>query len=118
MLQLMQEINTMSLDRFQASELATIAEYERSRASRHLIADFMRDLRKLSIGLVLTLYVTFGHESFLKGPVVLFTQELIELRLDGLPTQIELSYGRLGDLYIPLRYPYSWKDRGESLMRS
>ena len=77
----------------------------------------MRDLRKLSIGLLLTLYVTFGHESFLKGPVVLFTQELIELRLDGLLTQIELSF-RLGDLYIPLRYPDSWKDRGESLMRS
>ena len=78
MLQLMQEINTMSLGRLQADVLATRAEYERSdaifaemdvgwspaflsscylRASRRLIANFVRDIRKLSIGLVLTLYV-------------------------------------------------------------
>ena len=72
-LQLMQESNTMSLDWFQANVLATRAEYERSdaiilgmgvgwkpafissyypRASRNLIANFVRDIRKLSIGLV------------------------------------------------------------------
>ena len=74
MLQLMREINTMSLDKFQADVLATRAEYKRSDAilagmligwsheflsscysiaSRHLIANFERDIRKLSIGLVL-----------------------------------------------------------------
>ena len=36
----------------------------------------MRDIRKISVGLVLTLYVAFGHDSFVKGAVVLFTQEL------------------------------------------
>ena len=46
------------------------------RASKYLIANFMRDIRKLSIGLALALYVAFGHESFLKGLMVLFTQEL------------------------------------------
>ena len=117
MLQLMQRINTMFLDRFLADVLATKAEYERSdailavmdvgwppafisncypRASRNLIANFVRDIRKLSIGLLLALYVAFGHESCVKGPVVLFTQELADLRLDGLLTLIVVTYGRLG----------------------
>ena len=76
MLQFMQDVNTLSLDRFQADILATKAQYERSdailggmgvgwtpsflstcypRASRNLIASFVEDIRKLSIGLV---YVT------------------------------------------------------------
>ena len=75
-LQMMQEIKTMSLDRFQADVLAMRPEYERSgatlagigvgwspafvsscnpRASRNLIANFVRDIRKLSIGFVLAL---------------------------------------------------------------
>ena len=87
MLQLMQDVNTMSLDKFQADILDTRAQYERSdailcrmgggwtpsflstcypRASRNLIASFVKDIWKLSIGLVLMLYVTFGHENLLK----------------------------------------------------
>ena len=86
-LRLMQEINTMCLDGFQADVLATRAKYEKSdailagmgvgwspaflsssypTASRHLIANFVSDIRKLSIGLVLALYVTFGFKSFVK----------------------------------------------------
>ena len=111
MLKLMQDVNTMSLDKFQADVLATRAQYERSdailggmgvgwtpsflstcypRASRNLIASFVRDIRKLSIGLVLALYVTFGHENFVKGPANLFTQALADLRLDGLLTLIAI----------------------------
>ena len=107
MLQLMQDVNTMSLDRFQADILATRAQYVRSdailgrmgvgwtpsflstfypRASRNLIASLVKNIRKLSIGLVLALYVTFGHEHFVKGPANLFTQTLADLRLDGLLT--------------------------------
>ena len=124
MLPLMQDVNTMSLDKFQADILATRAQYERSdailggmgvgwtpsflstcypRASRELIASFVRDIRKLSIGLVLALYVTFGHENFVKGPANLFTQALADLRLDGLLTLIAMTYGRLGDLLVLLR---------------
>ena len=76
MLQLMQDVNTMSWDKFQADVLATRAQYERSdailggmgvgwtpsflstcypRVSRNLIASFVKDIRKLSIGLVLAL---------------------------------------------------------------
>ena len=125
MLQLMQDANTMSLDKFQADILATGAQYERSdnilggigagstrsfistcypRASRNLIASFVKDIRKLSIGLVLALYATFGHEKFVKGPANLFTQALAEMRLDGLLTLIAMTYGRLGDLLVLLRY--------------
>ena len=126
MLQLMQDVNTMSLDKFQADILATRAQYERSdailggmgggwtpsflstcypRASRNLIASFVKDIRKLSIGLIVALYVTFGHENFVKGPGNLFTQALADLRLDGLLTLIVMTYGRLGDLLVLLRYP-------------
>ena len=126
MLKLMQDVNTMSLDKFQADVLATRAQYQRSdailggmgvgwtpsflstcypRASRNLIASFIRDIRKLSIGLVLALYVTFGHENFVKGPANLFNQALADLRLDGLLTLIGMTYGRLGDLLVLLRYP-------------
>ena len=126
MSQLMQDVNTMSLDKFQADILATRAQYEQSdailggmgvawtpsflstsypRASLNLIASFVKDIRKLSIGLILALYVTFGHENFLKGPANLFTQALADLRLDGLLTLIAMTYGRLGDLLVLLRYP-------------
>ena len=126
MLQLLQDVNTMSLDKFQADILATRAQYERSdailgeigvgwtpsflstcypRDSRNLIASFVKDIRKLSIGLVLALYVTFGHEKFVKGPANLFTQALADLRLDGLLTLIAMTYGRLGYLLVLLRYP-------------
>ena len=126
MLQLMQDVNTMSLDKFQADILATRAQYEQSdvvlggmgvgwtpsflstcypRASTNLIASFVKDTRKLSIGLILALYVTFGHENFVKGPANLFTQALADLRLDGLLTLIAMTYGRLGDLLVLLRYP-------------
>ena len=125
MLQLMQDANMMSLDKFQADILATRAQYEQSdailegmgvgrtpsflstcypRASRNLIASFVKDIRKLSIGLVLSLYVTFGHENFVKGPANLFAQALADLRLDGLLTLIAMTYGRLGDLLVLLRY--------------
>ena len=118
MLQLMQDVNMMSLDRLQVHILATKAQYERSgaipggmgvgltpsflstcypRASRNLITSFVEDIRKLSIVLVLELYVTFGHENFMKGTANLFAQALADLRLDGLLTLIAMTYGRLGD---------------------
>ena len=36
------------------------------RASRNLIASFVKDIRKLSIGLMLAMYVSVGHENFVK----------------------------------------------------
>ena len=49
--------------------------------------------------------MTFVHENFVKGPANLFTQALADLRLDGLLTLIAMTYGRLGDLLVLLRYP-------------
>ena len=126
MLQLMQDVNTMLLDKFQADILATRVQYEQSdailggmgvgwtpsflstcypKASRYLIASFVKDIRKLSIGLLLALYVKFGHENFVKGPANFFTQALADLRLDGLLTLIAMTYGRLGDLLVLMCYP-------------
>ena len=105
MLQLMQDVNTISLFIFQSVILTTKTQYERSaailggmgvgwtpfflstcypRASWNLVASFVKDIRKLTIGLVLALYVFFGHEKFVKGPANLFTQAVADLRLDGL----------------------------------
>ena len=53
----------------------------------------------------MALYVTFGHKKTVEGPANLFTQALAHLRLDGLLTLIAMTYGRLGDLYVLLRYP-------------
>ena len=75
------------------------------RVSRCLIAIFVRDIRRLSIGLVLALYVTFGRENLGKGPANLFTQALADLRLDGLITLITMTHDRLGDPFVLLRYP-------------
>ena len=49
--------------------------------------------------------MTFGHENFVNGPANLFTQALADLRLDGLLNLIAMTYGRLGDLLVLLRYP-------------
>ena len=76
-----------------------------SKGLRNLIASFVKDIKKLSIGLILALYVTFGHENFVKGPANLFIQALADLRLDSLLTLIAMTYGRLGDLLVLLLYP-------------
>ena len=41
----------------------------------------------------------------MKGPANLFTQALADLRLDGFLTLITMTFGRLGDLLVLLRYP-------------
>ena len=61
------------------------------RASRNLIANLVRDIRKLSIGLVLALYVAFVGTGW--------------SRLDGVLTVIVMTYSRLGNLFVLLRNP-------------
>ena len=41
----------------------------------------------------------------MKGPVVLFTQELTEFWLECFLTLLVMTYGQLGDLFILLSYP-------------
>ena len=52
----------------------------------------------------LVLFVTFGVESFVKGPAVLLTEGIQNLRLDGLLTLISISHGILGGWMNLTRY--------------
>ena len=59
----------------------------------------------MSIVELLALFVTFGAESFVKGPVILLTEGIQNLRLDGLLTLIAITHGNLGGLMKLTRYP-------------
>ena len=64
------------------------------------MAYFVKHIRKLSNGLALALYGTFGNESFVKAPEVLFTLELTKIQLDSLVTLIVMTYGKLEHLFV------------------
>ena len=50
--------------------------------SRNLIREFFEAVTELSIVELLTLFVTFAAENFVRGPVVLLTEGVQNLRLD------------------------------------
>ena len=56
--------------------------------------------------MILALFVTFGADNFVKGPVLLLTEGVYNLRLDGLLTLIAITDGNLGgggaDAFDPL----------------
>ena len=54
--------------------------------SRYLIREFLKAVTELSIVVILGLFVTFGAENFVKGPRLLFTEGMQNLRLGGLLT--------------------------------
>ena len=128
LLQLMQDVNTKSLDMFQVDILATRAQYERSYAifvggwngsgmddilpvnvlseglpepDRELCQGYPESVDRPDISLVRDIW----SREFREGTCDLFTQALADLRLDGLLTLISMTYGRLGDLLVLLRYP-------------
>ena len=71
--------------------------------SRYLICEFFKAVTEWSIVVTLGLFVTFGAETFKKGPAVLLTEGVQNLRLEGLLTLISISYGRLGEFFKPLQ---------------
>ena len=73
--------------------------------SRYLIGELLQAVTKLSIVEILALFVTFGAENFVRGPVVLLTEGIQNLRLDGLFTLISITHGNLGGLMNLTRYP-------------
>ena len=73
--------------------------------SRYLIKEFLQIVVEVSIVELLALFVTFGAESFVKGPVILLTEGIQNLRLDGLLTLIAITHGNLGGLMKLTRYP-------------
>ena len=51
--------------------------------SRYMIKEFLQAVVEVSIVELLALFVTFGAENFVKGPAVLLTEGVQNLRLDG-----------------------------------
>ena len=78
--------------------------------SRYLIKEFLQAVVKVSIVELLALFVTFGAENFVKGPVVLLTEGVQNLRLDGLLTLIAITHGNLGGLMNLTRYPEQMRE--------
>ena len=71
--------------------------------SRYLIKEFLQAVVEVSIVELLALFVTFGAENFMKGPVVLLTEGIQKLRLDGLLTLIAITHGNLGGMMNLIR---------------
>ena len=65
---------------------------------------------EVSIVELLPLFVTFGAENFVKEPMVLLTEGVQNLRLDGLLRLIAITHGNLGGLMNLTRYPEQMKE--------
>ena len=72
--------------------------------------EFLKAVTELSIVVILALFVKFGAENFVKGPAVLLTEGIQNLRLDGLLTLIAITHGNLGGLMNLTRYPEQMKE--------
>ena len=70
-----------------------------------MIKEILQAVVEVSIVELLALFLTFGAEIFVKGPVVLLTEGVRNLRLDGLLTLIAIAHGNLGGLMNLTRYP-------------
>ena len=64
---------------------------------------------------LLALFVTFRAESFVKGPAVLLTEGVQNLRLDGLLTLIAITHGNLGGLMKLTRCPEQMREKVRKL---
>ena len=89
-----------------ASSLATVYP----KLSRYLMKEFLQAVVEVSIVEILALFVRFGAENFVKGPVVLLTEGIPNLRLDGILTLIAITHGNLGGLMNLTRYPEQMRD--------
>ena len=78
--------------------------------SRYLIKEFLQAVVEVSIVELLALFVTFGAENFVRGPVILVTEGVQNLRLDGLLTLIAITHGNLGGLMNLIGYPEQMRE--------
>ena len=67
--------------------------------------EFLQAVVEVSIVELLALFVTFGAENFMRGPAILLTEGVQNLRLDGLLTLIAIKHGNLAGLMNLTRYP-------------
>ena len=81
------------------------------KVSHYLIKEFLQAVLEVSIVELLALFVTFGAESFVKGPAMLLTEGIQNLRLDGLLTLIAITHGNLGGLMKLTRCPEQMIER-------
>ena len=83
--------------------------------SHYLIKEFLQEVVEISIVELLALFVMFGAENFVKGPAVLLTEGVQNLRLDGFLTLIAITHGNLGGLMKLTRCPEQMKERVRTL---
>ena len=83
--------------------------------SRYLIKEFLQAVVEVLIVELLALFVTFGAEIFVRGPVILLTEGVQILRLDGLLTFIAITHGNLGGLMNLIRYPEQMRENARKL---
>ena len=81
------------------------------KVSHYLIKEFLQAVVGVSIVELIALFVTFGAESFVKGPAILLTDGIQNLRLDGLLTLIAITHGNLGGLMKLARCPEQMRER-------
>ena len=85
------------------------------KVSHYLIKEILQAVVEVSIVELLALFVTFGAESFVKGPAMLLTEGNQNLRLNGLLTLIAITHGNLGGLMKLTRCPEQMRERVRSL---
>ena len=85
------------------------------KVSHYLIKEFLQAVVEVSIVELLALFVTFGAENFVKGPAVLLTEGVQNLRLDGLLTLIAITHGNLGGLMKLTRCPEQMREKVRKL---
>ena len=93
------------LERLGAEWTASFLAKNYPAISRYLVKEFLQAVVEVSIVELLALFVTYGAENFVKGPVVLLTEAIENLRLDRLLTLIAITHGNLGGLINSTRYP-------------
>ena len=81
------------------------------KVSHYLIKEFLQAVVRVSIVELIALFVTFGAESFVKGPAMLLTDGIQNLRLDGLLTLIAITHGNLGGPMKMTRCPEQMRER-------
>ena len=81
------------------------------KVSHYLMKEFFQAVVEVSKVQLLALFVTFGAESFVKGPAMLLTEGIQNLRLDGLLTLIAITHGNLRGLMKLTRSPEQMRER-------
>ena len=85
------------------------------KVSHYLIKKFLQAVVEVSKVELIALFVTFGAESFVKGPAMLLTEGIQNLRLDRLLTLIAITHGNLGGLMKLTRCPDQMRERVRNL---